>query len=290
MFSFQEYQQVLDEVLITVGGKAYPPFGHVVIMAGGAGSGKGFVKDKLLGVEGMVFDVDAMKTLAMKSPKINQKVKDEFGVELSQLDLKKSDDVFKLHTIIGDEIKLDDKKLKTFYSSVLTAPPDRKPNIIFDVTLKSLQKLDKLSRSVKTVGYENKNIHIVWVVNDIEVALKQNQERSRRVPAEILIQTHEGVSDTMKRIIGLGKKLTSYMDGDIVFAFNKIKVDSELKKSGATGKEVIRGKGKKGGDYVEVANYQRIKTAGKSIMSLDAVRRGFGAKIASYVPKNVEWV
>ena len=51
-------------------------YGQIVFLAGGAGSGKGFVKDKLLGVEGMVFDVDAMKTLAMKSPKINQKVKD----------------------------------------------------------------------------------------------------------------------------------------------------------------------------------------------------------------------
>ena len=44
-----EQYEVLLEKLITFGGKAYPKFGNIVIMAGGAGSGKGFVKDKLVG-------------------------------------------------------------------------------------------------------------------------------------------------------------------------------------------------------------------------------------------------
>ena len=39
----EEQYDVLIEKLITFGGKAYPKFGNVVIMAGGAGSGKGFV-------------------------------------------------------------------------------------------------------------------------------------------------------------------------------------------------------------------------------------------------------
>ena len=54
-----QYDDLL-EALITFGGQAYPKFGNVVIMAGGAGSGKGFVKDKLVGVEGFTFDVDAL--------------------------------------------------------------------------------------------------------------------------------------------------------------------------------------------------------------------------------------
>lgn len=57
MISFKRF---LNEALITFNKKAYPKFGQVVIMAGGAGSGKGFVKDKLVGVEGMVFDVDEL--------------------------------------------------------------------------------------------------------------------------------------------------------------------------------------------------------------------------------------
>ena len=35
----------LQEALITFGGKPYPKFGNIVILAGGAGSGKGFIRD-----------------------------------------------------------------------------------------------------------------------------------------------------------------------------------------------------------------------------------------------------
>lgn len=49
-----ESTEDLQEALITFRGKAYPKFGTVVIMAGGAGSGKGFVLEKLVGVEGKV--------------------------------------------------------------------------------------------------------------------------------------------------------------------------------------------------------------------------------------------
>ena len=38
MKSFKDFTS-LDEALITFGGKAYPKFGQVVILAGGAGSG-----------------------------------------------------------------------------------------------------------------------------------------------------------------------------------------------------------------------------------------------------------
>ena len=38
----------LLEKLIVFNNKPYQPFGNIVIMAGGAGSGKGFVKDNLI--------------------------------------------------------------------------------------------------------------------------------------------------------------------------------------------------------------------------------------------------
>ena len=50
MLSFNDHKfGNLTEKLITFANKAYPKFGNVIIMAGGAGSGKGFVKDKLVG-------------------------------------------------------------------------------------------------------------------------------------------------------------------------------------------------------------------------------------------------
>ena len=277
-FLYEEAETLLEK-LITFGGKAYPKFGNVVIMAGGAGSGKGFVLGNLVGVEGKVLDVDALKTMASKTPVIQKRVKDEMGIDLAQLagNLKDPENVSKLHGIIGDYLKLDKRVNKALYRGIMTAAPDRKPNLIFDVTLKDLQKLQNITRQVSQLGYDKQNIHIVWVVNDIEVAQKQNLARDRTVPPEILINTHRGAANTMGDIINMGKSLQRYMDGEIVFAFNKVGVDADLAKSG------------RGGSYVKDANYFYVKRKGKAPVSVKDLEDDIKRKIRAYVPKGVEW-
>jgi hypothetical protein len=81
MLSFKQYLNEnlseLTEALITFSGQAYPKFGNVVILAGGAGSGKGFVKDKLIGIEGFNFDVDELKSLSLnENPKVSSEDKE----------------------------------------------------------------------------------------------------------------------------------------------------------------------------------------------------------------------
>ena len=271
--------EILMEKLITFGGKAYPNYGHIVLMAGGAGSGKGFVLSNLVGLEGKVFDVDELKTLASKTPAIKRRVAQELGVDLEDLasNLKNPENVGKLHDIMGDYLQIDKRKEQAFYRGVLAAPEDRKPNIIFDMTLKSLDKLDKIAKDAAKLGYDKKNIHIVWVVNDIEVAKQQNLKRSRTVPSEILVNTHRGAANTMGDIINMGTRLKKYIDGDIVFAFNKVGVDANLVKSG------------KGGSYVKDANYFYVKRAGKAPTSVEKLDKEIRAKIKAYVPKNVDW-
>ena len=275
----QQYGEILLEKLITFGGKAYPNFGNVVIMAGGAGSGKGFVLDNLVGLEGKVMDVDALKTAAAKSPLIRKRVKAETGLDIEEIaaDLKNPENVGKLHDIIANVLQLDTRKQKVLMRGILGAAPDRKPNLIFDTTLKDLQKLGNLSRMLTNVGYEKRNIHIVWVVNDIEVAKAQNLTRDRTVPAEILINTHRGASQTMADIVNMGKTLKRYMDGDIVFAFNKIGVDSELKVSGNDG------------SFLQDAKYFYAKKAGKPATPVAKMQKDIVAKISRYVPKAITW-
>jgi hypothetical protein len=278
--SFLKEESVeLSEKLITFANQAYPKFGNILIMAGGAGSGKGFIKDKLIGLDGYTFDVDQLKTLASKTPAIIKKIKDEMGIDLKDLagNLKNPENVAKLHEIIGSYLGLDDARQKALYASILSADPDRKPNIIFDVTLKDLQKLETLTRQVSTLGYDKKSVHIVWVINDIEVAKAQNARRARTVPVEILINTHRGASQTMLDIVNMGDRLKKYMDGDIVFAFNKLGIDAELEKSDS------------GGSFVKTANYFYIKRAGKPVMDVETINRDVRAKISQYVPKNAEW-
>jgi predicted kinase len=286
-----EQYDILLEKLITVGGKAYPKFGNVVIMAGGAGSGKGFVKSNLVGMEGIDIDVDALKQLAAKAPMIKKRVSQEMGIDIEKLaaNLKKPENVSKLHGIIGDFLKLDSRRLKATYTSILSAASDRKPNIIFDTTLKDLQKLQNLGRQLTSIGYDKSNIHIVWVVNDIEVAQAQNKKRDRVVPAEILVNTHRGASNTMNDIVNMGKGLKKYMDGDIVFAFNKVGVDSSLVKSDKAGKKIGMKGNTKGGQFIKDAEYFYVKRKGKAPTPSAKLETELRRKIASYVPKGISW-
>lgn len=280
--SFKDYlseQIELNEKLITFGGKAYPKFGNIVILAGGAGSGKGFVLERLLGIEGKVFDVDALKTLAQSTPAIIDAVKKEFGVDISKdtFSLKDPANTFKLHTILQDRLKLVDKHKEAIYQSILLAPKDRLPNLIFDVTLKDIRKFYEIIESAKLFGYDKSDIHIVWVINDVEVAVAQNAKRSRTVPEDILMMTHVGAAMTMKTLLEKSDELQSLMDGDIVFAFNKVKVDSELATSDTKG------------SYVKEANYIYVKRKGHKPLTPNELGIEVLKKIAEYTPSPESW-
>lgn len=279
----------LDEVLITFNNKAYPKFGQVVILAGGAGSGKGFIKSNLLGIDGKSFDVDELKKLVMGSNKLAYEIKKQTGQDINKFNLKNPENVSKIHELISGVFNIDKKDQKKFFTSVLTAHPERKPNIIFDVTLKDLAKLEKISRNVQELGYDKRNIHIVWVLDSFKAASKKNQERDRVVPEEILMATHEGVALTMKKILDMGSKLTRYMDGDIHLAWNKMKVDSDYvmrdKKETAAG---FKNK-KTVGAYIKKSAYLTLKKTGKAQISSDKLGKEILAKIKSYVPKTNAW-
>ena len=264
--------QFISEALITFGKSAYPKFGNIVILAGGAGSGKGFQKNNLLGIEGTNVDVDAIKELATRAPKFIERVKREAGRDLSTFDMKKGEDVSRLHYILNDVYKIPDKRNDALFSSILTAHPDRKPNLIFDVTLKDISKLISIASAANDLGYSKQNIHIVWVVNDINVAMKQNKSRSRSVPEEILFATHQGAALTMKRILDMDDSLKQYMDGAIYISFNKIHSDVTSHRSAA------------GGSFIKTANYIQVKKQGQPQLSSAELSTAITAKIKAYVP------
>lgn len=275
----QQVGDQLDEKLITFGGKAYPKFNQIVILAGGAGSGKGFVLNKLLGIEGKVMDVDALKALAIASENIAAKIKEETGEDIKNFDLRVPENVSRIHELISDIYGITGAKQDLLFKSIQdrATNQDRKPNVIFDVTLKDISKLEKLTRSAKNLGYKAEDIHIVWVVNDVNVAIDQNAKRSRVVPEEILMTTHEGVSLTMRKVVDLGDNIKKYMDGDIWFAFNKAGVDTKVKTSDF------------GGMYIEEAEYIQLKKKGQSPISYEQIGQRLIDKIQKYTPETKLW-
>ena len=266
----------INEKLITFNNQAYPKFGNVVIMAGGAASGKGYIKDNLLGIEGNVFDVDAIKILALKSDLIKKLALEQTGKDISTFDLKDPKDVSTLHTILDKELKIVDKRNTAKYVSIILAPEDRKPNLIFDVTLKDMSKLRIICDEVTDLGYKKENIHIVWVINDVNVAIQQNRDRKRSVPEDILMSTHKGASQTAKDIIDLGEDINKYLNGDIWYVFNKKGVDIKTSFSG------------NGGSAITDANYIKVKASGKPI-DKSKITQEVIDKIVDYVPNVNYW-
>ena len=273
----KSFKQYINEKLMTFGKQAYPKFGNVVILAGGAGAGKGFQLNNLVGIEGKTLDVDALKSLVIHSSKLSAKIKSETGQDISKFDLRNPDNVFRLHEIINDIYHISDKTQQYLFGSILASAPDRKPNLIFDVTLKNMSKLESITRNITQLGYPKENIHIVWVVNDIAIAKSQNAKRDRVVPEEILMDTHEGVALTMKKILDMGGGLKKYMDGDIYISFNKANLDVGLEKSSA------------GGQYIKTANYFKVKQKGKPQISSDKLSDEIFNKISDYTPKIGTW-
>lgn len=269
------FEDELNEVLITVGNRPYPLSGNVVILAGGAGSGKGFIKDKLLAIEGINVNVDDIKELSLKSELIRARALRDYKIDLSKMNLRNPEDVTHLHSLLSD-MKILDKEKRVLYTSILSGDPKSKPNIIFDVTLKDITKLNNLTADVLRLGYNKQNIHIVWVVNDVKVAIEQNKSRERVIPEDILVDTHEGASLTMKKIIDMGDNLSKYMDGSIIMVFNKKGVDIEMKTSD------------NGGSYISRANYVVIKKPGSPV-DLKQITSDVLNKIREYTPKINTW-
>jgi len=219
-------QLMLNEKLIMFNqGKRY---GQIVFMAGGAGSGKGFASKKFMEIDKFkVRDVDEWKKafMAMSTdPRFrdygavvyrNAKgkvtavdvdyeggaiVKDRdagTGIRLGDLDLKNPEHVFILHLAIK-EMGIKHKTLDLLLSDL---KQDYLPNILFDVTLKDIDDITDVLPTLLEVGYESRNIHIVWVLTNYHVAVSANKDRERVVPDDILLKTHEGAANTMYDLI-----------------------------------------------------------------------------------------
>lgn len=300
MLKFKEIQR-LNEAGLSLNGKAYPKFNNVLIAAGGAGSGKGFVLNNVLLFNGKTFDVDALKTNILRfGSKEESKIWQEFKkfaekegyvkTNLNDLDLKNSKDVGILHEF-SKAMGYDDKFKELFFK--VSRESKNKPNVIFDVTLKNIKAIDEINNYIKLGKYDKKNVHLVWILNSFDIALKQNNQRERQVSLEIMAKTHEGAALTMREILENSENYRDVIDGDIWIVPNQVKVDSSVIQN--NGNE-IEWKGKKYSRNAEtkkknmvIDRYSAIciKKSGQSAMKYEEIEKSLIEKIREYIPKDV---
>ena len=268
-----------------------PDYGNVLILAGGAGSGKGFAYDMAIDFDGKKFDVDQLKSQLMKFPigtKYDKMFFDDYGKHLSECDLANKDDVFNLHQFC-DDMNIASNLQSAFFRSVkelsmskdeLNNPEHQKeirPNVVFDCTLKSTAKLVKIATSCIDAGYDPRCIHIVWILNSHEVAKNQNAARPRRVPGEVLDDTHEGVSKTFRKLFDKSIEITDnedlnkIVDGDIWIFFNQSNVDNFVKVGDKKSPYFKGGKKHDVGIQMDKINVVKVKSAGKPMPSYEEI-------------------
>lgn len=166
--------------------------GQIVFLGGGAGSGKGFAASNFMDVKKFkVRDVDVWKKALLKIAKLKNKYP-----EIRDLKLSNIADVSTLH----DFVKEKGIKEKTLELLLRDVKKGNLPNIMFDITAKSLSDITKIIPMLTDVGYDTKDIHLVWILANFDVALERNANRERRVDPKMVFTTHKGAAITMTSI------------------------------------------------------------------------------------------
>jgi len=287
----------IDEAGLELGNQAYPKSDQILIMAGGAGSGKSFILNHLLLFEGKTLNPDntliTMVHLGAKYPEssISRKFKKATGKEFKDIDLKNSEDVNLLYDFVSD-LELHSKLEWCFFNSVSSLPENyERPNVIFDVQMRNLETVDNILELAEKGKYKPENIHVVWVLNEFKTAYAQNLSRDRKIDPTLLKDYHIGVAETFNDLIVNTDEWKDLIGGDIWIVFNKKGVDIHTVLTVGNSSLIGRNKQKvtvnldpdSKNPYFAV----QLKEKGKPAKSWKEINTEILRKIRRYVPKDV---
>jgi len=242
---------LLEKLIILGKGKRE---GQLVWLVGGAGSGKGFARARFLENEKFKsLDVDDIKDQLLKLAKLGKS-----HPELANLNLRNPADVEFLHKYVKDR-DLPEKKLTNILKG---ARRDSLPNLLFDVTLGRVGKIEAMMDRLLKLGYVKQNMHIVWVLTDYVIAVKQNQERPRIVSADILLDTHVGTALEMHKFLTEGTP--TGLNGDIhVILGGK---QNQITYKDRAGKPILTKSSKLGNKHPEWYSTKKVTEKGQYVI------------------------
>lgn len=229
----------------------FPNYGQIIFLVGGAGSGKNFVLQNMIGYNGVNCDVDDLKTYIAREAKFKENKYKEKGNEfLHDMDFKDAEKVSKMHSFAKRIFEPEDSEMEnTKLDGLLNSARQNKsketlPNIVLNITGKDVHDFARLSVPFVEAGYKPKNVHIIWVLTPYKEASENNASRDRVVPNEILKKTHMGVKMAMDIIRksngtieyshkGQTKKfdMRKFIDGVVMIIFNSKGKDSWIPNS-----------------------------------------------------------
>ena len=153
-------------------------------LAGGPGSGKSWVSQRTLSGMGLkVINSDRAFEIALNKEKMSLNMATQDAKEIAR----------------RDEIRA---KAKARTGVQLKLALEGRLGLILDSTARDVARIESEVNTMKHIGYD---VHMVFVNTSLEVALKRNQMRARKVPDAIVISNHRQVQQNigkLQRIFG----------------------------------------------------------------------------------------
>ena len=154
-------------------------------LAGGPGSGKSWVSERTLSGMGLkVVNSDTVFARALEKEKMSLDFANHNQKEVIRRDAIR--DLAKKRTGVQLKLALEGRL-----------------GLILDSTARDMSRIESEANSMKYIGYD---VHMIFVNTSLEVALKRNQMRARKVPDAIVIQNHKQVQKNIglyQRIFGI---------------------------------------------------------------------------------------
>ena len=174
----REFKQYITE------GVYDPNIFKAFFLAGGPGSGKSWVSERTLSGIGLkVINSDNTFARALDKEKMSLSM-----ATTNEKEIARRDDIrAKAKARTGVQLKL---------------ALDGRLGLILDSTARDISRIESEANSMKYIGYDT---YMIFVNTSLEVALKRNQMRARKVQDAIVIQNHKQVQENiglLQRIFG----------------------------------------------------------------------------------------
>ena len=151
-------------------------------LAGGPGSGKSWVSERTLSGMGLkVINSDNLfaRALEKESMSLNMATTDE--KEIARRDAIRT----KAKARTGVQLKL---------------ALEGRLGLILDSTARDVARIESEANTMKFIGYD---VHMVFVNTSLEVALKRNQMRARKLPDAVVISSHKQIQQNIGKLQNL---------------------------------------------------------------------------------------
>ncbi len=168
-----DFQQYIAE------GVYDPNIFKAFFLAGGPGSGKSWVSERTLSGIGLkVINSDSVFARALEKEKMSLNF-----ANYDEKEIARRDDIrAKAKARTGVQLKL---------------ALEGRLGLILDSTARDIARIESEANTMKHIGYD---VHMIFVNTSLEVALKRNQMRARKLPDAIVITNHKTVQQNIGKL------------------------------------------------------------------------------------------